>query len=78
MFDICQVMPQPHQELEDQDHADRLPKHKLTDNNEDLLNIDNNKVPQDLLDFLNDVLNNPQPSPAADPVSTRTMSFNDF
>ena len=73
MFDICQVMPQPHQELEDQDHADRLPKHKLTDNNEDLLNIDNNKVPQDLLDFLN-----PQPSPAADPVSTRTMSFNDF
>ena len=84
---LCQVMLQPNQKLEGQDHADQLSMNRPY---EDSYNVSppRNETGQDQLpmnrphddfeDLFDDVLNTLQLSPAADPVPTCTVPYSNF
>ena len=76
---LCQVMLQPNQKLEGQDHADQLPMHRPHDDFEDLF-PPRNEMGQDSNVKQDEVSNTPQlyPDPAADPAPTCTEPFSNF
>ena len=76
---LCQVMLQPNQKLEGQDHADQLSMNRPHDDFEDLF-PPRNEMGQDSNVKQDDVSNTPQlyPDPAADPAPTCTEPFSNF
>ena len=78
---LCQVMLQPNQRLEGQDHADQLPMHRPHDDFADLFDSPpRDEMGQDSNVKQDEVSNTPQlyPDPAADPAPTCTEPFSNF